>query len=111
MALTNMYFKDQNWSHFWKESKPWRAKEEEEKRKRKKKGGIQAKIKLRYGCLPLVWNFKALYDKYHVSKSRVFSELHLNLRFLEIKVGKTHKEQDKQRILSFKMDSWLIESL
>ena len=60
MALTNMYFKDQNWSHFWKESKPWRAKEEEEKRKRKKKGGggggggIQAKIKLRYGCLPLV---------------------------------------------------------
>ena len=39
MALTNMYFKDQNWSHFWKESKPWRAKEEEEKRKRKKKGG------------------------------------------------------------------------
>ena len=64
-----------------------------------------------YGCLPLVWNFKALYDKYHVSKSRVFSELHFNLRFLEIKVGKTHKEQDKQRILSFKMDSWLIESL
>ena len=40
------------------------------------------------------WNFK----------SRVFIELHLNLRFLEIKVGKTHKEQDKQRILSFKMD-------
>ena len=40
-----------------------------------------------------------------------FIELHLNLRFLEIKVGKTHKEQDKQRILSFKMDSWLIESL
>ena len=41
------------------------------------------------------WNFKALYDYYHVSKSRVFIELHLNLRFLEIKVGKTHKEQDK----------------
>ena len=88
------------------ESKRGRREEEEEE-----EGGIQAKIKLRYGCLPLVWNFKALYDKYHVFKSRVFSELHLNLRFLEIKVGKTHKEQDKQRILSFKMDSWLIESL
>ena len=88
------------------ESKRGRREEEEEE-----EGGIQAKIKLRYGCLPLVWNFKALYDKYHVSKSRVFSELHFNLRFLEIKVGKTHKEQDKQRILSFKMDSWLIESL
>ena len=37
MALRNPCFKDQNWSHFWKESKPWRAKEGEEKRKRKKK--------------------------------------------------------------------------
>ena len=31
-------------------------------------------------------------------KARVLIELHPNLRFLEIKVGKTHKEQDKYGI-------------
>ena len=30
-----MGLKDQNWSHFWKESKPWRAKEEEEEEEEK----------------------------------------------------------------------------
>ena len=55
------------------------------------------------------WNFKALYDQYHVSKSRVFIELHLNLKFLEIKVGKTHKEQDNYGILPLLLDSRLNE--
>ena len=32
-------------------------------------------------------------------KARVLLELHPNLRFLEIKVGYTHKEQDKYGIL------------
>ena len=31
-------------------------------------------------------------------KARVLIELHPNLRFLEIKVGKTHKEQDEYGI-------------
>ena len=45
-----------------------------------------------------------------MSKSRVLIELHPNLRFLEIKVGKTHKEQDGYGILHLRMDSWLIEN-
>ena len=39
-------------------------------------------------------------------KSRVLIELHPNLRFLEINVGKTHKEQNKYGILSLLLDSW-----
>ena len=39
-------------------------------------------------------------------KSRVLIELHPNLRFLEIKVGKTHKEQNKYGILPLLLDSW-----
>ena len=37
----------------------------------------------------------------------VLIELHPNLRFLEIKVGKTHKEQYKYGILPLLFDSWL----
>ena len=37
----------------------------------------------------------------------VLIELHPNLRFLEIKVDKTHKEQDGYRILPLRLDSWL----
>ena len=43
----------------------------------------------------ITWNFKALYGKYLVSKSRVLIELHPNLRFLEIKVGKNSKSTRK----------------
>ena len=39
-------------------------------------------------------------------KSRVLIELHPHLRFLEIKVGKTHKEQNKYGILPLLLDSW-----
>ena len=72
----------------------------EKKKRRRGRRRIQAKIKLRYGTLDfcmettlsmdfvwITWNFKALYGKYLVSKSRVLIELHPNLRFLEIKVG------------------------
>ena len=43
----------------------------------------------------ITWNFKALYGKYLVSKSRVLIELNPNLRFLEIKVGKNSKSTRK----------------
>ena len=46
-----------------------------------------------------------------VSKSRVLIELHLNLGFLKKGLIKPHMVQDNQRILPFRMDSWLIESL
>ena len=36
-------------------------------------------------------------------------ELYSNLRFLEIKAGITHKEQDNYGILSLLLDSWLNE--
>ena len=50
-ALANMGLKDQNWSHFWKESKPWRERERkrEEEEKKKKKGRSSSKAPLRYG--------------------------------------------------------------
>ena len=38
-----------------------------------------------------------------------FIELYPNLRFLEIKVGITHKEQDNYGILPLLLDSWLNE--
>ena len=43
-ALANMGLKDQTWSHFWEESKLWRAKEEEEKRKKEDSSQDQAKV-------------------------------------------------------------------
>ena len=53
-----------------------------------------------------IWHVSLdLYDDYLVSKSRFLIELHPNLRFLEIKVGKTHKEQDKYGILPLLWDS------
>ena len=39
--------------------------------------------------------------------SRVLLEFHHNLRILEIRVGKTHMEQDEYRILPLRLDSWL----
>ena len=39
--------------------------------------------------------------------SRVLLEFHHNLRILEIRVGKTHMEQDEYRILHLRLDSWL----
>ena len=49
MALANMGFKDQNWSHFWKEEK--REEEEEEEEKEEEEEIKQAKV----------WNFGFLY--------------------------------------------------
>ena len=38
---------------------------------------------------------------------RVLLEFHHNLRFLEIKVGKTLNVQEKHGILSLRLDSWI----
>ena len=98
-----------------------KEKEKRRGRRRRRREEEEEEIKPRYGTLDycmettlsmdfvwITWNFKALYGKYLVSKSRVLIELHHNLRFLEIKVGKTHKEQDKYGILPLLLGSWLI---
>ena len=59
----------------------------------------------------ITWNFKALYGEYLISKARVLIKLYPNLGFLKIGLIKPHMVQDNHRILSFWMDSWLIESL
>ena len=46
-----------------------------------------------------------------ISKARVLIKLYPNLGFLKIGLVKPHMVQDNHRILSFRMDSWLIESL
>ena len=98
-----------------------KEKEKRRGRGRRRREEEEEEIKPRYGTLDycmettlsmdfvwITWNFKALYGKYLVSKSRVLIELHPNLRFLEIKVGKTHKEQDNYGILPLLLGSWLI---
>ena len=102
-----------NWERTRREERRGEEEEEEEKKRRE----VQAKIKqkgmettLSMDFVWITWNFKALYGYYLVSKSRVLIELHHNLRFLEIKVSKTHKEQDGYGILPLRMDSWLIEN-
>ena len=57
------------------------------------------------------WNFKALYGEYLISKARVLIKLYPNLGFLKIGLIKPHMVQDNHRILSFRIYSWLIESL
>ena len=75
MALANMGFKDQNWSHFGKEKK--REGGEEEKRKRKKRRSRPTRYGTIWFCMELwifgmettlgmdfvwiTWNFKVLY--------------------------------------------------
>ena len=43
-------------------------------------------------------------------KARVLLELHPNLGFHENRLVKPHMVRDNYRILSFRLDSWLIES-
>ena len=45
-----------------------------------------------------------------VPKARVLIKLYPNLGFLKIGLVKPHMVQDNYRILSFRLDSWLIES-
>ena len=70
-ALANMGLKDQNWSHFWKESKPWRKREEERRRGEEEEEGEkfkQSSIK--------VWNFGFLYGNYFEYGSNLGYELY-----------------------------------
>ena len=87
---------------------------------KKKKGREEEKrsqgmeTEFMYGTLDFVWvtwNFKALYGEYLISKARVLIKLYPNLGFLKIGLIKPHMVHDNHRILSIRMDSWLIESL
>ena len=56
-------------------------------------------------------NFHALMVILLSPKARVLLEFILTLDLLNLGLIKPHMVQDKQRILSFRMDSCLIESL
>ena len=99
-------------------------KEKEKGEKKRKKMEEPRSRPTRYGTLDfcmettlgmdfvwITWNFKALYGEYLISKARVLIKLYPNLGFLKIGLIKPHMVQDNHRILSFWMDSWLIESL
>ena len=101
-----------------------REKREKKRRGRGRREEEEGGIKPRYGTLDfcmettlgmdfvwITWNFKALYGEYLISKARVLIKLYPNLGFLKIGLVKPHMVQDNHRILSFRMGSWLIESL
>ena len=73
-------------------------------------GFLVWKLNLCMDSMRLCMNFHTLMVNL-LPKSRVLIELHLNLGFLKIGLIKPHMVPDKQRIISFRMDSWLIESL
>ena len=100
MALANMGFKDQTLVSCLEEEN--RMGEENGRRgrrrgRRRDQGQKGMETTLIMDFVWITWNFKALYGKYLVSKSKVLIELNPNLRFLEIKVGKNSKSTRKVR--------------
>ena len=99
-------------------------KREGEKKRKKRRGrrGIQAKIKpKRYGNYFeygfLLWNLKVCMNFHAIGwllvipKPRVCWDFILTKEVLKLGLVKPYIVQDNHRILSFRMDSWLIESL
>ena len=105
MALTNMdkrrpslVSKEGELKNGWeKERRRGRGRGEEEKR-RGNQGQKGTETELKYGVVWIYGILRLCMVNSLSPKVRVLIELHPNLRFLEIKVGKTHKEQDKYGI-------------
>ena len=88
------------------------------KKKKRKKEGSRPKMYgnyFEYGFL--LWNLKVCMNFHAIGwllvipKPRVCWDFILTKEVLKLGLVKTHMVQDNHRILSFRMDSWLIESL
>ena len=95
MALANMGFKDQTLVSCLEEENRMGEENGSKGRRRRDQGQKGMETTLIMDFVWITWNFKALYGKYLISKSRVLIEFHPDLRFLEIKVGKNSKSTRK----------------